>query len=628
MQDERTVETGLDELSRSELIEALREARRELTCAPSEAEHSLREELQALDRAYLEIARALAGPGGMEGVARVVAEQARIIAGAEYAAVGLGDASDAPFTSWSAAGVPPDLLQTLGRYPRAVGVLGQVKRGSQPVRLRDVRKDPAFVGLAPGHPELTSFLGLQIRHDAAVLGHLILANKQGAEEFTEADQCTLMVLAERAGIALEVARLRQVELRERLRLGLLADTGRVLATGLDADAAIAAVVRLPVPELADLAAAYLLEDDRLRLVGATHRDPVKTPLLTHLLAKFDPLDSRGSATVRALETRRPVLVPEYTQAMLDAVIEDPEARSLARQIFTRPVMSVMVLPLVARGHVLGVMACAWSDSDRRYDQSDLVLAEEIVDRLALAVDNVLLYRRTAEALRNRDSILAIVAHDLRSPLAAIHLSADLLAQACPPGLEDAKKRITTVKRSAERMNRLIEDLVQATLIEGGRLALDRQPQEARALIAETRSTFDSIARQKALRLEAAVAPRLPRVLCDRERVLQTLSNLVDNAIKFAPDGSTIVLEATMRGAEICFSVRDRGPGIPLEQLPHIFDRYWKGVPSGRHGPGLGLYIAKGIVEAHGGRLWVESVPGRGAAFSFTLPAEPGPDARS
>jgi signal transduction histidine kinase len=169
------------------------------------------------------------------------------------------------------------------------------------------------------------------------------------------------------------------------------------------------------------------------------------------------------------------------------------------------------------------------------------------------------------------------------------------------------------------MSRLIDDLLQAATIEMQTFKVETAPEAIAPMIEEALATIQATAARKSVRLERAITRELPPVRCDRQRIEQVLCNLLENGIRFVPDGGTIRVSACTVADDIQMTVSDDGPGIAATDLPHLFDRYWKGKEKGRHGLGLGLYIAKGIVEAHGGRIWVESQPGRGTSFSFTLP---------
>jgi PAS domain S-box-containing protein len=230
-------------------------------------------------------------------------------------------------------------------------------------------------------------------------------------------------------------------------------------------------------------------------------------------------------------------------------------------------------------------------------------------------------REGAEAAsRLREDLVAIVSHDLRNPLSAITTSVSLLRSAA--GLDEtgrARKYVETIGRSAERMKRLISDLLDMASIDAGHMAIEPTPQSATALLQEAVEMLQPVASDKSLRLEAEdVEPQLA-AQADKERVLQVLSNLVGNAIKFTQEGGSVHVRAESADDMVRFSVIDTGQGVPEEQLPHLFDRYWQAKKSGRMGIGLGLSIAKGIVDAHGGQIWAESSPGKGTAFHFTLP---------
>jgi signal transduction histidine kinase len=233
---------------------------------------------------------------------------------------------------------------------------------------------------------------------------------------------------------------------------------------------------------------------------------------------------------------------------------------------------------------------------------------------ALAGENARLYERAQQAVRVREQVLAIVSHDLRNPLGAILLTTNALAK--KGTLPQAVGRI---QRAAERMLRLIEDLLDFASIEAGHLAIKRRPQDPGAMIQETLASFEGVAEDKGLQVTADVEPSLPKVFCDHDRVLQVLSNLVGNAAKATPEGGHISLRIAARGPEVLFSISDDGPGIGEEDLAHLFERYWRSEDVEYKGTGLGLAIARGIVTAHGGRIWAESELGHGASFFFTVP---------
>ena len=233
-------------------------------------------------------------------------------------------------------------------------------------------------------------------------------------------------------------------------------------------------------------------------------------------------------------------------------------------------------------------------------------------------------RAEAEAaIRAREDVLAIVSHDLRNPLSAIYASSTLLSHHIPGDEkgERARRHVDIIRRSAERMQSLISDLLDLSRIEGGRFSIDAQFHDVNVIVNQAIEMVQASASSKKLHWNNKLLGQTLEIFCDRDRVSQVLSNLLGNAVKFTPDGGELTVELNLFELELRFTIRDTGPGIPPDQLPHIFERYWRANPKSRLGLGLGLAIAKGIVEAHEGRIWVESrsLDKSGSAFHFTLP---------
>lgn len=226
-------------------------------------------------------------------------------------------------------------------------------------------------------------------------------------------------------------------------------------------------------------------------------------------------------------------------------------------------------------------------------------------------------RAAIRALAARDQLLGIVAHDLRSPLSAITIRAGMLAKAIAG--ETLRASADAIVRIAMRMEDIVKSLLDAASIESGKFSVSPAPCDVEEMLREAATTFEGLATPKSIRVEARAAQAGLAVMADRVRVGQVLTNLVGNAIKFTFEGGKITVAAERTGGEVRFSVADTGPGIALAHLPHVFDRFWKADAGGLKGTGLGLFIAKGIVEAHGGSIWAESQLGSGATFHFTLP---------
>jgi signal transduction histidine kinase len=390
--------------------------------------------------------------------------------------------------------------------------------------------------------------------------------------------------------------------REERRAAFLASAMQELTSSLDLAHRVKTLSRLFVPNLAEFCAIDLREPDGgLRRVAVAHRN-------AELAEGPDTIVSDVPETiVRVMSEREAKIIgPSASLVRYLTGAEDSSERSM------------LVVPLVSRGETLGVVTAAAPDG-QAFTREDAMLASELARHGSLAIDNARLYLESQQAVRAREEVLAIVSHDLRNPLNAIVLATSLLKMTETLSTDD-REHLDVIHLSAERMRRLIEDLLDVTRLEGGkRLPIEPQAVEIEPLLHDTCELFKPQAAASGITLRYQVARDLPPAHADRHRVLQVLSNLVGNAMKFTPSGGTISLRADARDGEVLFTVADTGPGIPKEHQGNIFNPYWQGKRAERMGAGLGLPIAKGIVESHGGRVWVESEPGKGTKFYFTLP---------
>ena len=223
-----------------------------------------------------------------------------------------------------------------------------------------------------------------------------------------------------------------------------------------------------------------------------------------------------------------------------------------------------------------------------------------------------------EAVRARDEVLAVVSHDLRNPVGTIAAAAELLADVPLPS-EQRSEHLHIIQRAADRINRMIQDLLDVAQIEAGRLSVWQKPVETTEMLEEAVVSARSRADEEAVRLCGEIDPELPRVEADRDRILQVMSNLIVNALKFTPDGGEVTVSASGAEGGVLVAVKDTGPGIEPEMREHLFDRFWKGHRSGGGGAGLGLAIVEGILAAHGAQVQVDTELGEGSTFSFVLP---------
>ena len=405
------------------------------------------------------------------------------------------------------------------------------------------------------------------------------------------------------------------------RWRFLAEASGLLDRSLDYQETLANVVRFVVPRMADYAIVALLADDGSLTWGySAHCDPAKETLVGRLRAYQPHLTTEHHPTAEALRSGETQVVDVVDDAFLRSVARDGTHLALLRQLAPT---SIIIVPLAARGRTLGSLLLATThDSDRRYTDRDVAIANEVGRRAALAVDHALLYQAAERAGRARAEMVAVVSHDLKNPLATIQMAVSFLLEDLVP--DDAahqleREQLHAIHRSAERMYRLIHDLLDVAAIEAGQLAVKRSPLAVDVLVTDALELLRPLATAKRITLAADVSSGLPAVAADRERVLQVFSNLGGNALKFTPEDGRVEIGVTVRDAVVEFGVRDTGPGIASEDLPHIFDRFWQVKKTARAGVGLGLAIAKGIIEAHGGGIRVESAPGRGSCFTFTLP---------
>jgi PAS domain S-box-containing protein len=406
------------------------------------------------------------------------------------------------------------------------------------------------------------------------------------------------------------------------RLRFLADLGDRLAWSLDSRKIVAAVAELAVPFLADLCLIDLIDDGGIcKRVEAVFADRKRRAKANEPTQRPPQGDGHPTPQANVLASGDPVLIEEVGESVFEDIAGADEHLRLLPRIGPK---SLMIAALRTGGGVVGTLTFVASESSKRYGADDLVFAQEIARRASMAMDNARLHEQARRAVQAREDLMAVVSHDLRNPLSVILVSATLALRARPPG--DANRRnIEAIRRSALRMDRLIGDLLDASTIEAGRLSIETAVQPVDVIVRDAIEALEAPAAQKRIRLEAIGGDNVG-VFCDRSRMLQVFSNLIGNATKFTPEGGSITVRVEPGGHEVSFYVIDTGPGIPEDQLPRLFDRFWQAKRTARLGTGLGLTIAKGIIEAQGGHIGVESQLGIGSTFFFTLPRASLPDA--
>jgi PAS domain S-box-containing protein len=529
---------------------------------------ALSAQLEAVSRASMTVSEAVARlpHESVDAVLHTIASEAQELTNAQFVAVGLGTDPDRPFDPWVFVGMSPEQEAAIGRHPRPVGVLGIAARSDQPMRVRDVRRHPGHVPFPPGHPEMSSFLSVPIRHRDRSLGHVYLANKLGADDFTDADQKVVEMLASRAAVAVETARLYEAEGIERAWLEAVIDQLPDAVMLLDAGGRIAL----------------------LNGAAATLRCP-----------EGGPRDGLGNAMPLDL------CLPDGAPVAPDDV---PYVRALARG------ESAIGVDLQIRkpdGELLPVSASAVpirsGDGGRRPTG-------------AIAVFRDVSAQKQLERLRAEWS--AVIAHDLRQPVGVISFAAELARRSHVGPMPDVEaKQFERIKEADRRLAEMIDELLDATRLESRQLTIEAAEIDVAATAREVCDRMLDVTHGHAVRVRASGSSQV--AWADPRRVEQVIANLVSNASKYGAAGTDIQVDVEGRDDKVEVTVTNQGRGIPPEELSGLFQRFMRSkTAAGIAGIGLGLYICKGLVEAHGGRMWVESTPGETTSFHFTLPARP------
>jgi PAS domain S-box-containing protein len=397
----------------------------------------------------------------------------------------------------------------------------------------------------------------------------------------------------------------------------LAEASTVLTASLDYEQTLKNVAHLAVPRLADWCSVYLSDpESELRRLVAVHSNPEKTFWAEEYARRYppDPSDPRGSA--RVARTGVPELHRDVTDEILRENTRDEEQLRVIRGLGIR---SALIAPLSARGRHFGALGLFHAESGRRYDESDLAFAMQLGERIGYAIDNARLYKLAQEAVQVRDDFLTIASHELRTPVAALKLSVELLSDlGVLEGPDRVRRPLESIVRQTTRLENLVQELLDVSRITTKRLAIQRADVDLAELVHEIALRFgEQLARARCPLAIDGKGPLVGR--WDQGKLDQVLANLISNAIKFGA-GKPIEIHFGASASWAHFEVRDHGIGIAAEDQRRIFERFERAV-SPRHfgGLGLGLWISRQMVEALGGTITVESELGHGSRFMVELP---------
>ena len=441
---------------------------------------------------------------------------------------------------------------------------------------------------------LQSAITVPLQARGRTLGALTLISAQPERVYDDADLRFAEEIASWAAIAIDNAQLYREAEKARLaaetarsQLEALSSVSNQIAFALDPDEALRQLAACAVPAFAEYCVTYAVDEGVVRPLGFAHRDPGKVPLLA--------LRIHGDRVS----------------------VDDPKGPGMVIRL-GEPHMQTdrMAVPLKARGRTLGaIVLAATDDSNRQFAEVDLTIAIELANRAALLVDNARLYAEARTAVRSRDEMVAFVSHDLRNPLESISAATATLQR--EPQTAENTDNIASIAHASTEMQRLVQDLLDVSTIETGRLFINQEQVDLPELMSELHTIVSPQLKARRARMDIRLATDLPAVVLDRHRILQVLLNLIGNALKFGTHDGLVTVGAERQENAIRIWVEDTGDGIRFEELPRIFDRFWRAGHGA--GAGLGLALAKGIVEAHGGQIGVTSQLGVGSTFSFTLP---------
>jgi PAS domain S-box-containing protein len=403
-------------------------------------------------------------------------------------------------------------------------------------------------------------------------------------------------------------------------LRFLAEASKLLAELLDVPATLEKVAGLAVPQFADCCAVDMPErDGSLRRLAVIHVNPAKAELTRELYRRYPPDPAAPVGPWHVFRTGRSEVVPEIPDSLLVERARDEEMLRMLRELGQRSYLGV---PLTARGQTLGVLTFVMAESGRRFDAADLRLAEDLAHRAAMAIENARLYSELKEADRRKDEFLAMLAHELRNPLAPIRNALHVMQM---PGAdaEAVERARQMTERQVKQMVRLVDDLLDVSRIMRGKIELRKEPVELASVIATAVETAQPMIDAQGQELIVSVPAEPIRLEADPARLTQVVGNLLHNAAKFSERSGRIWLTSERQGGEAVVRVRDEGAGIRPELLPHVFDLFVqeeRSLERSRGGLGIGLTVVRKLVALHGGAIAAHSEgPGRGSEFVVRLP---------
>jgi PAS domain S-box-containing protein len=559
-------------------------------------------------------------------VVEVIVRQGAEAVGALTSAVFLLDREGGGLELARAVGYPKDVLERYSRLPLSTPLpMAEAVRHATPVFLpsRDALERYPDIRYAIDASRAASIACAPLMVEGKPIGVLGF----GVRRTLDDEQRALVVaLANQGAQALDRAHLYEAESRSRRqaetaqrRTAFLSDVSALLSSSLDYETTLASVARMVVPRIADWCIVELANDPRAPSIPIVveHVDASKVQTVREYRRRFppDPHATRGVAHV--IKTGTPELSPSVSDELREVDSYPPEQSRLLREL---GVQSTIIVPMPARGRMLGAIVLMTSDSGRRFEQADLGMAEELGRRAALAIDNARLYHEARQANRRKDEFLAMLGHELRNPLAPILTALELMQLRGMGGAREQK----IIERQVKHLVRLVDDLLDVSRITRGKVELKKEPIELSVVLAKAIEMASPLYEQRSHRLSVDVTREGLLVEADPVRLAQVLANLLTNAAKYTEPGGQVVVTARREHGELVVSVKDNGMGISSEMLSSVFELFVQGertLDRSQGGLGIGLTVARSLVELHGGTISARSPGlGQGSEFLVRLPA--------
>ncbi len=401
--------------------------------------------------------------------------------------------------------------------------------------------------------------------------------------------------------------------KREVQTALVAKLGQRLTETLDFDVIINDSADMLVPEFADYCVIRIADNKgRLYSKKVAHKDHNMVERYEMFVQKLERSKVIQNALGELIRNGKTIISVPESSFRCDV---DPELRRITNDI---GIHSYIVVPLIPRNTVSGTLSFVMTDPHRGFQKEDIQFFEDIGHRIALSMENAKLYKDATQAIKTREEILSVVSHDLKSPLAAIKMRLEVMRRARVLTEEKLLEHTEKISKTLDHMQSLISDILDFAKLESGTFSLDRCDHTLKEVVMPLVEIIEPQAHAKNIKFQVNIFDGEHTVNCDVMRIRQVLSNLLSNAIKFTQVGGTINLVVTKTNDKIQFCVTDTGWGIASENIDKVFERFWQSTTTKKMGSGLGLSICKAIVEAHGGKIWVESELQVGSKFYFSI----------